>query len=352
MQTHTHMHRPAQPRDRSSAAMYLLRPLRPFLDRNDVTEVLMNRPSEVWVEANGQWSVHDVPEMDYTRCWALARAVGGTCSQDISVSHPLLSATLPGGERVQFVIPPATNMGTVSITMRKPSAVVPRLDELHRSGLFSRVVDRPTHLQPHQLELLELKQQGRWDEFLRRAVQLRQTIVLSGQTGSGKTHIMKALAEEMHRLLRILTIESVAEVLLPNHPLAAHLFYSDTGQGLAHVTPEQLLECALRMRPDVILLAEVRGKECYFFVRAAATGHPGSMTTLHAGSTDEAFEQMTLMIRQSPGGAGLDVAEIKRLLTLTVDVIVQFGNDGSGRHIREVYYDPARKLALAQGTGQ
>jgi type IV secretion system protein VirB11 len=341
-----------QARDSGGVLMHLAEPLSQFLARSDVLEVVMNRPGEVWVEDRSGWTQHDVPAMNYPRCWALARAVGSYCTQDINEIYPLLSATLPGGQRAQFVIPPATSRGTVSITIRKPAAVVPRLDDLEAGGLFSRVVQARSDLQQHQHELLELKNAGRWAEFLRRAVQLRQTIVISGQTGSGKTHIMKALAEEFGPLARIVTIESVPEVLLPNHPLAAHLFYSDTGQGLALVTPAQLLECSLRMRPDVILLAEVRGPECYFFVRAAATGHPGSMTTLHAGSCAEAFEQMTLMVRQSAGGAGLEFSEIKRLLTLTVDVVVQFGNDGSGRHVREVYYDPARKLALSQEAGR
>lgn len=341
-----------QPRPPGGMVKYLLRPLQPYLDRAGVLEVVMNRPTEVWVEDSGGWVRHEVPEMEYFRCWALARAVGTLCNQDIDDAHPLLSATLPGGERAQFVIPPACPRGGVSITIRKPAAVVPRLEDLEAVGLFSRVVEASTALQPFQLELLELKRQGRFAEFMRRAVELRQTIAVSGQTGSGKTYVLKAMAEEMSKTTRIVTIESVPELLTPNHPLAAHLFYSDTGQGLAHVTPAQLLECSLRMRPDVILLAEVRGPECYFFVRAAATGHPGSMTTLHAGSCAEAFEQMTLMIRQSPGGSELTSDEIRRLLMLTVDVVVQFGNDGSGRHIREVYYDPARKLAMATAGGR
>lgn len=337
-----------QPREADGVLQHLGAPLRQFLDSEGVLEVMMNRPGEVWVEDHSGWTRHEVPAMDYTRCWGYARAVGCYCTQDVNEAHPLLSATLPGGQRAQFVIPPATNRGTISITIRKPASVVPRLDDLERGGLFSRVAAVPDRLQPVEQELLELKKAGRWGQFLRMAVQQRLTIVVSGKTGSGKTHIMKALAEEFGPLTRIVTIESVPEVLLPNHRLAAHLFYSDTGQGLAQVTPAQLLECSLRMRPDVILLAEVRGPECYFFVRAAATGHPGSMTSLHAGSCAQAFEQMTLMIRQSPGGAGLDFAEIKRLLTLTVDVVVQFGTDNSGRHIREVYYDPARKLRVAQ----
>jgi type IV secretion system protein VirB11 len=104
------------------------------------------------------------------------------------------------------------------------------------------------------------------------------------------------------------------------------------------------------MRPDRIMLAEVRDEECFFFVRSAASGHPGSMTTLHAGSTEEAFAQMALMIRQSPGGAGLAFSEIDRLLRMTVDVVVQFGNDPArGRHISGLYYEPQRRMRAALG---
>jgi type IV secretion system protein VirB11 len=328
----------------------LLASLQPFLDRDDVLEIIMNRPGEVFVEsATGGWERHEV-SMDSRQCRALAVAVATYFDDDINEAQPLLSASLPGGERVQFVIPPAVPRDTVSITIRRPSRVTPRLADLEASGLFARVVDKPNQIQQHEMALLELMMARRYAQFLLRAVQLRKTIVISGQTGAGKTHILKALAEEIGHAERLVTIESVPEILLPSHPNAVHLFYSDAGK--TKTTPKELLKAALRMRPDRILLTEVRSDECIFWVRAAASGHPGSMTTLHAGSCTEAYEQMALMIRQAPGGAGLTDQEIKRLLTLTVDIVIQFGNDGTGRYVREIDYDPQRKLALAHGGRQ
>ena len=121
-----------------------------------------------------------------------------------------------------------------------------------------------------------------------------------------------------------------------------HLFYSKDAQGTAKVTAKSLLEACLRMKPDRIFLAEVRGDECFYFVRLAASGHPGSITSVHAGSCALAFEQMSLMIRESGAGGGLRMNEIKWLLGVVVDVIVQFDRDERGRFISEVFYEPRR----------
>jgi type IV secretion system protein VirB11 len=199
--------------------------------------------------------------------------------------------------------------------------------------------------------LLRLKAEGDFMAFMELAVRLRKTIVVSGQTGAGKTFVLKYLCSLCDPRERLVTIESVRELMLL-HANAVHLLYTDNEQGKTQVSPRQLLKAALRLRPDRILLAEVRDEECLFFLRAAASGHPGSMTTLHAGTCEEAFAQMALMIRQGPGGAGLPLQEIDRLLRMTVDVVVQFGNDPTeGRFISEVYFDPARRQrAATQGV--
>ena len=137
---------------------------------------------------------------------------------------------------------------------------------------------------------------GRYAEFLRLAVRKHQTIVVSGKTGSGKTTFMKGLVEEVPKHERLITIQDTAELTLPNHPNVVHLYYSKDAQGTARVTAKSLLEACLRMKPDRIFLAEVRGDECFYFVRLAASGHPGSITSVHAGSCALAFEQMSLMI--------------------------------------------------------
>ena len=330
-----------------------LKPLRSHLDQAGVLEVCVNLPGEVLVETASGWRAFDAPDMTQERCLSLATAVATFCDQQINQERPLLSATLPSGERIQFVIPPAVSRGTVSITVRKPSQVIKRLDEFEHEGLFERMA-RPPGTSPtdskalpaFEQELLALKAAGWHAEFLRLAVRRHQTIVVSGKTGSGKTTFMKGLVEEVPRNERLITIQDTAELTLPNHPNVVHLFYSKDAQGTARVTPRHLLEACLRMKPDRIFLAEVRGDECFSFVRLAASGHPGSITSVHAGSCALAFEQMSLMIRESGAGGGLRLHEIKSLLGVVVDVVVQFDRDERGRFVSDIHYEPrSQRLA-------
>ncbi len=335
----------------ATSVIEFLRPLREQLDAPDVLEVCVNRPGELFIETTKGWHVADEPGMTYERCMALATAVATYSDQQVNQERPLLSATLPSGERVQFVIPPAVSRGTVSITVRKPSHLIKRLDDFEQDGLFERIPgashasrnESPNFVQ----QLLALKKAGRYADFLRLAVRQHQTIVVSGKTGSGKTTFMKGLVEEVPQQQRLITIEDTAELTLPNHCNVVHLFYSKDGQGTARVTAKSLLEACLRMRPDRIFLAEVRGDECVYFVRLAASGHPGSITSVHAGSCALALEQMSLMIRESGAGGGLRMNEIKYLLGVVVDVVVQFDRDERGRFISEIFYEPHRRCAQA-----
>lgn len=330
-----------------------LRPLQQHLDAPGVLEVCINRPGELLVETGNGWRTLPAPEMTLERCLSLATAVATWTDQQVNQERPLLSATLPGGQRAQFVIPPAVTRGTVSITIRRPADVIRTLDDFDREGLFARAAppegERARRLQPFEQRLLELQSRGHWADFLRLAVRERQTIVVSGRTGSGKTSLMKGLCEEVPRHERLVTIEDTAELELAGHTNAVHLFYSKDAQGTARVSAKSLLEACLRMRPDRIFLAELRGEECFSFVRLAASGHPGSITTAHAGSCALALEQMALMIRESGAGGGLRIDEIKQLLAMVVDVVVQIEHDERGRHVSELRYQP-RALRLAGGT--
>jgi type IV secretion system protein VirB11 len=331
----------------ATSVIEFMRPLRAQLDAPGVLEVCINRPGELLIETISGWKALPAPEMTQERCLSLATAVATYCDQQINQERPLLSATLPTGERIQFVIPPAVTRGTVSITIRKPSHVIKRLDDFERDGLFERTqrTTRDAPVDSFEQQLAELKDAGRYAEFLRLAVRKHQTIVVSGKTGSGKTTFIKGLVEEVPHHERLITIQDTAELTLPNHPNVVHLFYSKDAQGTAKVTAKSLLEACLRMKPDRIFLAEVRGDECFHFVRLAASGHPGSITSVHAGSCALALEQMALMIRESSGGAGLRIDEIKRLLGLVVDVFVQFDRDERGRFISEVAYTPRAQRA-------
>ena len=245
----------------------------------------------------------------------------------------------------------------MSITVRKPSDLIKRLADFERDGLFERTatVGRTpsTQLLPFEEALVAHKAAGRYAEFLRLAVLKHQTIVVSGKTGSGKTTFMKGLVEEVSTHERLITIQDTAELTLPNHPNVVHLFYSKDAQGTARVTAKSLLEACLRMKPDRIFLAELRGDECFSFVRLAASGHPGSITSVHAGSCALAFEQMSLMIRESGAGGGLRMDEIKWLLGVVVDVVVQFDRDERGRFISEIFYEPRqRRLTRSEKSAQ
>jgi type IV secretion system protein VirB11 len=331
----------------ATSVIEFLRPLREHLDAPGVLEVCVNRPGEVLVETVRGWQFFAAPELTLERCLSLATAVATFSDQQVNQERPLLAATLPSGERIQFAIPPAVTRDTVSITVRKPSQLVKRLGDFELEGLFERTATvsqtASSSLLPYETELLALKEAQRWADFLRLAVRKHQTIVVSGKTGSGKTTFMKGLVAEVPQHERLITIEDTAELSLPDHPNVVHLFYSKDAQGTAKVTAKSLLEACLRMKPDRIFLAEVRGDECFHFVRLAASGHPGSITSVHAGSCALAFEQMSLLIRESGAGGGLRMNEIKWLLGVVVDVVVQLDRDEQGRFISELYYEPRRQ---------
>jgi type IV secretion system protein VirB11 len=131
--------------------------------------------------------------------------------------------------------------------------------------------------------------------------------------------------------------------VLDRHPNHVRLFYSKDDQGLARVTPKQLLESCLRMKPDRILLAELRAEEAFDYLRNVNSGHPGSITSIHAASAELAFEQLVLLVKQSQAGAQLPREDIKSLLYLLIDIVIQFGVERHERFIREIWFDPPRK---------
>jgi type IV secretion system protein VirB11 len=325
----------------------LMKPFRPMLEPDGVTEVVVNRPGEVCVERSGKWEYVDVPALSFEHGRRLATAVATLTGQHTDERVPLLGAQLPSGERIQFVQPNATEAGTIAICIRKPSTFLPRLADFERSGLFERIRPTTSALRPFEEELLRLKAERRYAEFLRMAVRCRQTLVVAGKTGSGKTTFMKALVEEVPLTERLITIQDALELMLPSHRNKLHLLFSKNAQGASDVSARQLLEACLRLRPDRIFLAEVRGEEAYYFLRLAASGHPGSITSLHAGSCELAFEQLALMVRESGAGGGMTMPEIKQLARSVVDVVIHMDFDDESRHITGIHYDPEARLRAA-----
>jgi type IV secretion system protein VirB11 len=320
-----------------------LKALRPLLAREEVTEICINRPFEAFVETRAGWERCALPFADFAWCYRLAKLIAHAARQRVNEESPLLSAALPSGERVQLVLPPATNAGCVAISIRRPASISWNLAELTRSGIYSRARRATRELDKVEVELLRLLSAQDYEAFMRLAVRAKKNIIVSGPTGSGKTTYTKALIREIPPQERLITIEDAPELLLPDHPNHVRLFYSKGGQGQAKVTPRQLLESCLRLRPDRILLAELRSEEAFDYLRTANSGHPGSITSVHASSCELAFEQLTLLVKQSPAGAELSRAEVKNLLFLLVDIVVQFALVGTERCIQEIWYEPARK---------
>jgi type IV secretion system protein VirB11 len=320
-----------------------LRPLQPLLADPGVTELCINRPQEAFIESRAGWRREVLPWADYDWCRRLVKLIAHGVSQRIDETSPLLSASLPGGERVQVVLPPATSAGCVAITLRRPSEQVWSLEELAQRGTLAVTRAASGSLDDTELELERLLTAGEHVAFMRLAVRSRRNIIVSGPTGSGKTTWTKALIREIPPEERLITIEDAQELVLDGHPNHVRLFYSKDDQGLARVSPRQLLEACLRMRPDRILLAELRASEAFDYLRNVNSGHPGSITSVHASSAELAFEQLVLLIKQSDGGGQLERADIKSLLHLLVDVVIQCAVEHHRRFIREIWYRPELK---------
>ena len=308
-----------------------LKPLDPWLSRADVTEILVNQPGEIWVETSGggamqRIEVADLTSMALTR---LAGQVARTNHQGVSRANPLLSGRLPGGERIQIIAPPATRQH-LAIAIRKHVAVDLDLADYADNGAFSALRDH--HGDVAGIDAALRKQLAENDilGFFRDAVAARKTILIAGGTSSGKTTFLNALLKQIAPEERIITIEDTPEVSLarPN-ALGLVAVRGDTGE--ANVSAEDLLQAALRMRPDRLLLGEMRGAEAFSFLRAVNTGHPGSISTIHANSCAGAIEQVALLALQARVNLGR--AEIIAYARSVIDIVVQLRRNGHGQRV-------------------
>jgi type IV secretion system protein VirB11 len=329
----------------ATSLLEYLRVLQPFLDNSENTEIVINKPGQVLTESRAGWTRHDVPDLTFSVCKQIAKLTATWSKQSLDDRKPLLSATLPGGERIQVVIPPATLNGHISMTIRKPSNIDFTLEDYEKQGFFDECKICCKALTDGEKKLLELKEARRFKEFLELAVRLRKNIIVSGSTGSGKTTFFKSLLKLVPDDERLISIENVDELgLYKTHSNTVSLFYSAGGQGVSPVTQQNLLESSLRMKPDRIFVAElIRGEEAFYYLRNVNSGHPGSVTTMHANSARLAIEQLVLFLKESSSGGSMSRQDIKQLLFMCVDIIIQLQNVRGKRMITEIYYDPEFK---------
>ncbi|WP_230771577.1 P-type DNA transfer ATPase VirB11 [Sphingomonas sp. Leaf4] len=309
-----------------------LAPLAEQLARPDVTDIYVNEPGVLWVEAlGGRIERQAIPDLTEARLWRLAQQIGSATCQGISREHPLLAARLPGGERVQVVAPPATRSGVV-LAIRKYVADDLSLLDLEQQGIFASTTGSAV-VNPHEARLAALYDAGQWRAFLQTAVRARRTILISGGTSTGKTTILNALIREIDPAERLVFLEDTPELAL-RHPNAIGLVAPRDALAEASVTTEDLLVASLRLRPDRIILGELRGPEAFTFLRAVNTGHPGSLTTIHADSPAGAIEQLTLLTLQT--AQSLRREEIRSYIESVVDIVIQLKRTGNNRVIEQV----------------
>jgi type IV secretion system protein VirB11 len=305
------------PAERSVYLDAYLAPFRRWLERDTVTEIMVNRPGEVWIEdaANPGMQRLDVPEIDDRLVQRLAEQVARVSHQGINREHPLLGATLPDGARVQFCGPPAARAHWVMAIRRHRRLDLP-LDAYDTGPLIGEA--QPALPDPQAAPIA----------FLREAIRQRRTILISGGTSTGKTTFLNAMLGEIPRGERVVMVEDTPELKFPGAN-SVGLVAVKGELGEAKVTANELLQAALRLRPDRIVLGELRGAESVSFLRAINTGHPGSFSTIHANSLRGALEQLSLMVMQT--GIGLTRTDTIAYAASVIDVIVQLGRDGQGK---------------------
>lgn len=303
-----------------------LRPFRRWLECDMVTDILVNRPGEAWIEDSRRAGMEriEAAEIDDRLVQRLAEQVARVSHQGINREHPLLSATLPaeefGGARVQFCGPPATRKHWTMAIRRHRRLDLPL-------GAYDAGPLEP----PSPAQLPDAAEDP--IAFLRAAIAARQTILISGGTGTGKTTFLNSMLGEIPSGERVVLVEDTPELRLPGAN-GVGLVAVKGELGEARITANDLLQASLRLRPDRIVLGELRGAESVSFLRAINTGHPGSFSTIHANSLRGALEQLALMVMQ----AGLPMARRDTIdyVTSLVDIVVQLKREGGERRISDI----------------
>jgi type IV secretion system protein VirB11 len=298
---------------------FALAPFAEFMADDTVEDIIMNRPNEVFVRRGATTTRHEVA-VDFVDQQGIAILAAAIKGQNVGRATPLLSCDLPGGTRLQAVLPPCVNDGTVALAIRRAKKTSPTLDQLAAGGIFSGVEPLRDGLSRDTEALVTLYHEAcratgpderhrAWTAFLRATMKARMTHVLCGEVGSGKTFFGMGLANEIPLDDRLVTVQDSDEWSALPHPNRTDLFYSKGGQGAANVTPNDLVEASLRLAMRWLLLQELRGAEAFSFLRARRSGHPG-LTTCHASNTREVFPTLALMVKQAPAASSVELTDI------------------------------------------
>ena len=270
----------------------------------------------------------------------LFQLIANENSQQLSEQHPLLSGSLADGSRIQLCIPPNTKSHTLSIRRKIVNNFF--LSDYQATNFYSHTQPANIHsisisdLPETEQELIKLHKIKAWDEFIRKAIAFKKNIVISGGTSSGKTTFLNACLSEINLNERIIILEDTRE-LSPPHKNKVQLLATKGQQSKSKITMQDLVQCCLRLRPDRIIMGEIRGAEIMDFISACSTGHEGSITSIHANNPRIAFLRMMQMYKLNNVPSMSD-ADIMRELQEIVDIIIQLAKTASGRKLTSIYY--------------
>jgi len=318
---------------------HLMRPLAAWLDDPATEDLCINRPGEAFIRQKGAFRRESVG-LSIDDLEDIATLAGALRKQDVGRRHPLCATELPDGERLQICLPPAVPTGTVSLTIRKPGSSVAPLSTIagrYETTRWNQWLKRRDARARNFGKLLAQYDDGDLEGFLHACVAERLTILLCGATGSGKTTMSKTLIGAIDTSERLITIEDTLELVIPQ-PNHVRLLYSKDDIGQSHVTAEALLQASLRMRPDRVLVQELRDEAAATYVHEVVSGHPGSITTIHGRDAPQAFKKLFALIKGSAQFHGWDDDTLIELLVTAVDVIIPFENRGQTYSIGEVWF--------------
>ena len=274
--------------------------LQELLEDDTITEIMINGKDDIFLERNGHITKWDKSFENEERLEDIAQKIASLSNKIVNISSPIADTRLEDGSRVSIVLPPVALNGPV-ITIRKFYKDALTMEKLIETGSLTQEAA----------------------DFLKMAVKSKYNIFISGGTGSGKTTFLNALSEFIDNDERVITIEDAAELQINHVKNLVRLEARDANiEGKNEVTIRDLIRASLRMRPDRIIVGEVRGKETLDMVQAMSTGHDGSLSTGHGNSPKDMMSRLETMVLM---GIDMPVAAIRQQLTSAIDIIIHLG---------------------------